>query len=193
MYKQYIDDNIYMIENFISQEDLDDILIDFKNKENWKKVGNFYQKTSSTYNEKTKKVLEKYKPIVEELINDEFNMVNWQDILQKFIPDNISEWAIPPHADRFDYEELGAGEKQSKYVTKGYIIYFNDDYTGGEILYINKNISIKPKPGMILVHPGDEEYKHGVKAVESGERYLVTGFVYEKDFFEKNKGVNNAI
>ncbi len=186
MNKTYIDENIYVIKNFIVQEDLDVILKDLKDAEGWRESGSFYQKSEDVYSEETKNLLsDKYRLIVEELINDDNNMANWQNMLQKFVVKDGLPWAINPHSDQFDYKQKGAGESTSKYVTKGYIIYFNDDFSGGEVVYTNKNITLKPEAGMLLVHPGTQEYEHGVKAVTSGERYILTGFVYEKDFFEK--------
>ncbi len=192
MNKTYIDDNIYIVKNFISEEDLKTILDDLRNPKGWSQSGVFYQKSEKNYSNDTKILLsEKYKFMAQELIDDELNVINWQDMLQKFIPNDISEWAIAPHADRFDYNEKGAGESTSKHVTKGFIVYFNDDFTGGEIVYTNKNITVKPEPGMLLVHPGTEEYEHGVKAVTSGERYILTGFAYERDFFEQEMVSNS--
>lgn len=186
MNKTYIDENIYVVKNFISEEDLKVILADLTNPEGWHQSGVFYQKSELKYSSHTKSLLsEKYRPMAQELIDDDLNIINWQDMLQKFIPNKMSDWAIAPHSDRFDYNEKGAGESTSKHVTKGFIVYFNDDFTGGEIVYTNKDIVVKPEPGMLLVHPGTEEYEHGVKAVTYGERYILTGFAYERDFFEK--------
>lgn len=184
MNKEYLDDGIFVVKNFVSKEDIEIILKDFRDINNWEKRGVFYQKEHENYSDETNVLLnEKYRNLVESLINDDKNMVNWQRVLQKYVSDKNSEWAINPHADRFDYKETNSGESTSAYVTKGYIMYFNDDYIGGEVVYINKGIILKPEPGMLVVHSGYEEYSHGVKAVTSGERYMITGFVYEKDFY----------
>ncbi len=187
MEKIYLDENILIVKNFISQEDIDTVLLDFRDDENWTKMGVFYQKAPQFCSEETQKLLtEKFKVKVEEIINDDLNTVNWQTNLQKYENRPELEWAINPHPDRFSSEEYGAGESTSAYVTKGYILYFNNDYEGGEVVYVNKDITVKPEAGMLLVHSGYEEYKHGVKSVKSGERYFITGFVYEKEWFSKN-------
>lgn len=68
------------------------------------------------------------------------------------------------------------------------ILYLNEDYAGGEIFFSNKNLELKPKPGSLLIFPGNEEFNHGVKHVQAGPiRYVITGFIKEKGFYEKNK------
>lgn len=61
-------------------------------------------------------------------------------------------------------------------IMHGFVIYINDDYVGGEIYYPKKDISIKPKARSLVIHPGTEEYTHGVKPVQSGLRYTLTSF-----------------
>ena len=68
------------------------------------------------------------------------------------------------------------------------IIYINDDYNGGEIFFTNKNLELKPKPGSLLIFPGNDEFNHGVRHVQSGPiRYVLVGFIKEKGFYENNK------
>lgn len=68
------------------------------------------------------------------------------------------------------------------------IVYLNDDYIGGQLFFPNKDIQLKPKPGSLVLFPGNDEYNHGVKHVGSGPiRYVLVGFIKEKGFYEKNK------
>jgi hypothetical protein len=62
----------------------------------------------------------------------------------------------------------------------GFVLYLNDDYTGGEIYYPKLNIEYKPKVGDLVIHPGSEEYSHGVRDIVSGERYNITLFAHTK-------------
>jgi hypothetical protein len=72
-----------------------------------------------------------------------------------------------------------------KYAT---IIYLNDNYSGGELFFSNKNIEIKPKPGSLVVFPGTNEFNHGVRHVKAGPiRYVLVGFIKVRDFYENNK------
>ena len=68
------------------------------------------------------------------------------------------------------------------------IIYINDDYVDGKLFFPKLDISLRPKPRDLLFFPGDENHEHGVKHVGEGPiRYVIVGFIKEKDHYEKNK------
>lgn len=69
------------------------------------------------------------------------------------------------------------------------ILYINDDYRDGTLFFKNKeNSDLRPKPGTLLIFPGNEEYEHGVRFVGEGPiRYVTVGFIKEKDHYIKNK------
>jgi len=77
---------------------------------------------------------------------------------------------ISPHADDC---QPGATQK----VLYGSILYWNDDFEGGELSYVNLGIDYKPVAGDLVFHPGTIEYTHGVKDVTSGIRYSSTTFI----------------
>lgn len=61
-----------------------------------------------------------------------------------------------------------------------FIVYFNDDYEGGEICYPEYGIEYKPNAGEIVLHyPG---IVHAVKTVKSGWRFshqnVIDGYIY---------------
>jgi len=69
------------------------------------------------------------------------------------------------------------------------ILYINDDYKDGTLFFQNKeNSDLRPKPGTLLVFPGNEEYEHGVRHVGEGPiRYVLVGFIKVRGFYENNK------
>lgn len=68
------------------------------------------------------------------------------------------------------------------------ILYLNDDYADGTLFFKNKNLDVRPKPGELLVFPGNEEYEHGVRHVGEGPiRYVLVGFIKVRGFYENNK------
>lgn len=69
------------------------------------------------------------------------------------------------------------------------ILYINDDYKDGCLFFKNKTDSdLRPKPGTLLVFPGNEEYEHGVRHVGEGPiRYVTVGFMKVTGFYEKNR------
>ena len=68
------------------------------------------------------------------------------------------------------------------------ILYLNNDYVGGELVFENLDITVKPKAKSLLIFPGDDKHKHGVNMVGDGPiRYVLVGFVKVKNFYENNK------
>lgn len=69
------------------------------------------------------------------------------------------------------------------------ILYINDDYKDGTLFFKNKeNSDLKPKPGTLLIFPGNEEYEHGVRHVGEGPiRYVTVGFIKVTGWYEKHK------
>lgn len=69
------------------------------------------------------------------------------------------------------------------------ILYINDDYKDGTLFFKNKQDSdLRPKPGTLLIFPGNEEYEHGVRFVGKGPiRYVTVGFLKVTGFYEGNK------
>lgn len=196
MNKIYLAPEIFYIENFISKEDLDTINLYCSKTKKWMESGSFlinYFKEDEDNKDLAKKVSDIYvsfKNKIESEINNDFEEVNFTFMIQKYPEQSTLSpgWALAPHADRIENYENAAGTREdSIYVTKGYVLYFNDNYDGGEVLYLKRNIKVKPKSGMLLVHSAYNDYYHGVSEIKNGERIFTTGFVYDKKWFEENK------
>lgn len=86
--------------------------------------------------------------------------------------------ALTPHTDQHTDPSI-------RYAT---IIYINEDYADGELFFPNLDIMLKPKTGTLLFFSGNQEYEHGVKPVGDGPiRYVLVGFIKEKDHYLKNR------
>lgn len=73
------------------------------------------------------------------------------------------------------------GEHMDMYhesVAFGCVVYLNDNFGGGEIVYTKLGKSFKPVAGMMVIHAGDEP--HRVETVSDSTRYMLTAFVYAK-------------
>lgn len=65
--------------------------------------------------------------------------------------------------------------------TVSVVVYFNDDYDGGEIEFPGFDVSYKPQSGDILIFPSSFIYNHNVKEITRGIRYAaVNWFSYTK-------------
>lgn len=74
------------------------------------------------------------------------------------------------------------------------VFYLNDDYTDGEVYFVNQNIEMRPPIRSLLVFPTSEEWRHGVKEVGAGtHRYVIPSFISKKNFWEKHKENNYNI
>lgn len=69
---------------------------------------------------------------------------------------------------------------QGYYLGYGIVIYYNDDYLGGEISYPELGVTIKPKAGSALLHGG--EVMHGsLPVLSDSTRYFSTIFMRGND------------
>jgi len=185
-----IDENIIYIEDFISKEDLrlfhhvieyDSYIEDYDHSVHLTlKVGSNKEVIDLWFNyiEKLKLMLESNnrKIKIPSTGQIDFTKYRHKPIL---IDDNPNDkYLMQPHQDdaSYDWEE---DQKGSTFVSHGIVIFITDDFDGGEIVYVNKGISIKPKAGSLLVHPGDIEYSHAVNKFYNGERIVYAAFVHE--------------
>jgi len=83
-------------------------------------------------------------------------------------------WELPPHCD--NCEPDGITPNATPWRSHGGVIYLNDDFKGGEIFYPKLDLEIRPKPGMMAIHPAGLEYLHGVKKVTEGIRHTISIF-----------------
>jgi hypothetical protein len=68
------------------------------------------------------------------------------------------------------------------------VFYLNDDYTDGEVYFVNQEIELRPDPGSLLVFPTSEGWRHGVNAPGPGpHRYIIPGFISRNEFWKKHE------
>jgi len=63
---------------------------------------------------------------------------------------------VPNHTPNRDYTGL---------------VYLNDDFTGGELVFPDLDVVIAPKPGLLVGFPSNHKFVHAVPKVLSGKRY----------------------
>ena len=63
---------------------------------------------------------------------------------------------VPNHTPQRDYTAL---------------VYLNDNFTGGELVFPDRDVVIIPKPGLFVGFPSNHKFVHAVPNVLSGKRY----------------------
>ena len=78
--------------------------------------------------------------------------------------------------------------EQSSFIFPRYafIVYFNDDYEGGEMCYPEYDYCYKPTAGDLIVH--DVRIIHAVKKVKTSNRYYYQGMMCDKFWVPKEIG-----
>jgi len=56
------------------------------------------------------------------------------------------------------------------------VLYLNDDYEGGEIVFPKQAVIIKPRKGMLVAFPSNHHFLHGVNPVVRGTRYAIVNW-----------------
>lgn len=169
--------NIVIIEDFISQSDIDAIYDYCYSINEW--VSQSVSNTDSISTAATMKqnapdvydILQGYHREVHRLIEHKFG--------RKLLLDEtgIRRWDAGEfqgiHADGETFDGL---PNDTYIVDYGSIMYINDNYEGGEIFFPAYDIEFKPKPGTLVFFPSSTYYVHGVRMVTAGVRYTSPHF-----------------
>jgi hypothetical protein len=104
---------------------------------------------------------EKYIPQIQSLIEKEYGV--------KLKPrhSRFAQW-LHNNSPMVPIDDLG--HKDSNHLA-GWV-YLNDDYEGGELSFINQNLTFKPKAGDLVLFPGNINYWYNVEPA-NGSRYIM--------------------
>ena len=78
-----------------------------------------------------------------------------------------------PHSDNTEMDGAESPFERSRYAS---FLYLNENFEGGELRFINQDISIKPKVGMLATFSGTFHNIHEVTIIKSGVRYTIGSF-----------------
>lgn len=192
MNKIFLDPQIYYIENVLSDEDLAIVQNFAKDESGWRinkdsygdekqidksdvkalTLGSSSSRLKSMNDEVYDIFLKMFDNIIVPAEPDLniFPVSELQSFTEGYRDQDSNEWAMHPHQDNHKDFAITAN------IEKGLVYYLNDDFEGGEIVYVNKNITHKPVANSIIVHSSYKDYTHGVKIVNSGTRYVMTNF-----------------
>jgi hypothetical protein len=169
---EYLEDNIVVIKNFISPEEVKDLLSICKNasEEDWSKLDKSDENSKKGPGWESRNLLcsGQFPNILaarcSDLFFDKYDVRGF-GVLHRM---RNGLGMVAHHDDPF-------GE-----VAYGVIAYFNEEYEGGILRYINQNIEYRPKAGDLILHKAQEDYTHEVSPVTSGIRYYTTAFAHNR-------------
>jgi hypothetical protein len=169
-----LSDNIFYIKNFLSNDDINLFIkkieklpeIDWSilNDHHHESFHNkFYDHNDNEINKAIRNKINKVPFNLSEMSINGFNRVLRQ------LPGNHME----AHVDEINDQPNGAIREYAA------VLYLNDNYSGGELSYVNLNISIKPEAGSLMLFKTGPKYLHEVKTVLGNTpRYCLPAFIF---------------
>jgi predicted 2-oxoglutarate/Fe(II)-dependent dioxygenase YbiX len=130
------------------------------------------------------KIVELFKDTVREIINPFYQV----QISESEIPQILSYGVgghYCPHIDGESLWQTPTGEliwKKSTDRDLSMVFYLNDDFEGGDFIFPDLKIRVRPEPGMLICFPSNRYYKHGVEPVTKGKRYSIVCWAQVKGF-----------
>lgn len=184
-------DNILVLPDFVSAEDLKTMQDFFPTINEWEngKEDEFNEDGTCIYDASywrdrmcSGAILERIAPEIHRLIDgyiqkmaeaisNKYNVVvsSRPPVLIRWLPGNSQS----PHADK----QLNDGSPNPfPTYDLNSIIYWNSEFTGGQIYYPQHNVEVPIRAGLAVAHPGDINYLHGVREVTSGVRWTTPSF-----------------
>jgi len=159
--------NIKIVENVLIKEDHQKLVNFAKNVSKWEKQPwGVYRIISKEMPNHIVEILSKifktaYENFIEmydieiEPTSELFNVVKFEE-----------GYAMHPHADVLSVPALHLAS----------VYYINDDYSGGEINFLDHDLTIKPNANSLILFPGNENYWHETLKVTENTRYTSIKF-----------------
>lgn len=79
--------------------------------------------------------------------------------------------------DRFDLH-VDVTDKNSSVRFLAFLYYLNEDFSGGDTIFPEQNITIKPKTGSLIIFPPTWQYPHIGTKVISGKKYIMSTYLH---------------
>lgn len=90
-----------------------------------------------------------------------------------------------PHIDGESIWVTPRGEKIWKKSTNrdlSIIFYLNNEFEGGDFVFPDLKVRVRPEPGMMVCFPSNHHYMHGVEKITKGRRYSIVSWATVKGF-----------
>jgi predicted 2-oxoglutarate/Fe(II)-dependent dioxygenase YbiX len=71
------------------------------------------------------------------------------------------------------------------------VLYLNDGFEGGDFVFPDLHIRVRPEPGLLVCFPSNRYYRHGVEPVTKGNRYSMVTWMTVKGYESMETQSNN--
>jgi len=209
MERKYLDENVWVIEDFISDSECETILACLKDKtEREMNDGGWTMRShargakanmwnrwlnanNSTYDDNESQAVRLLSDTIMTKIEEEFKDYGVYKKTYTFTRYDIpavdeNGVIINPYNSNLTLEWHFEGaphwspKEQKDIMSTGLVLVLNDDYEGGDLVFKYNNIRIKSKKGMLINVPVEKEYTHGLEDLTSGSRFILYGHVWKK-------------
>lgn len=130
------------------------------------------------------KIVDLFRNTVKEIINPFYGI----EIHQSEVPQILSYGIGGHYCPHIDGESLWKAPNEEVIWKKSIdrdisiVMYLNDDFEGGDFVFPDLKIRVRPEPGMMVCFPSNHHYKHGVEPVTKGKRYSIVCWAQVKGF-----------
>jgi hypothetical protein len=171
---------VYIIENFLSKEETDLVNSYLEKNEPQSDPSGYspYKNYTPTTDKNILNCFNNIYPRMKSYIENSFNCLVYDEGLASVVELNVGD-SMPLHLDHGSAMNKSVGLKTgSGHPTRDIscVLYYNDNYVGGEICFPNQNIVLKPKAGTFIYFPAEDNFPHEVKTVTKGSRWFSTVF-----------------
>ena len=155
------------VENFITHEESISVILESEKSDMWENVGFDGAKTLAYIDESIKeKLTHSMKSYLKQVYQIEPRLQTMY--IQKWMPGSSGV----VHNDRYNFDG-SIGNIMYRYAAN---VFLHSNFGGGNVIFPDNNISIKPAPGSLYMFPGGKENEHGVEKIEYGVRYTIVSF-----------------
>lgn len=124
-------------------------------------------------------IVDLYRNIVKNIINPFYNITIKDSELPQILKYHV-DGHYSPHVDGQSMWKSPNGDviwRKSTDRDLSTVIFLNDDFEGGEFVFPEYRIRIKPEPGLLVCFPSTHQYIHGVEPVTKGVRYSMVNWM----------------
>ena len=154
-------------------KDTKDYIID-KSHESWSEIHSFLESELS-YN------FSKYFEFIQETNKSINNIKNYEILSRHIEASNFMVQRYTQNEGKYTYHnDFHIDLEKKSYRVLTYLFYLNDVDEGGETEFYGGDIKITPKQGKMILFPSSWTYPHCGKMPISSNKYIITGWIYNK-------------